>query len=168
MPATATGIKGRWNFWAFTKNALTGDMVIYLNGHAVANGTGKTKLIDIRKMVLGMGMNGDNRYLGKFDEFSIWKKDLDEAAIQQIMNRDITNAHPDFQSRTGASATVRVGFRFILHAYSGARTDARPRPAQHQSRRQGHDCAPTTQRPVFGNRRSQSRHYGTLGAAIPD
>jgi hypothetical protein len=96
LTATATEIKGRWNFWAFTKNASTGIMEVYLNGALVANGSGKTKMIDMKKMIVGMGINGTNFYPGSIDELSIWNKDLNQAAIQEIMFKDITNAHPSY------------------------------------------------------------------------
>ena len=98
IPVSSAQIKGQWNFWAFTKNSTTGVMEIYLNGLLLASGTGKTKMIDIKKMVAGMGMNGDNPYLGSYDEISIWNKNLSLTSIQQIMNKEITNSHPDYNS----------------------------------------------------------------------
>ncbi len=94
--ANAADFEGKWNFWVFTKNATTGAMTIYLNGVSWATGTAKIKLIDIKKLVIGMGMNATNIYKGSFDEVSIWNKALSLASIQQIMYQDITNAHPDY------------------------------------------------------------------------
>jgi hypothetical protein len=94
--AAATEIKGQWNFWAFTKNASTGVMNIYLNGALWHTGSGKTKMIDIKKMVAGLGINGTNIYRGNYDELSIWNKDLSLASIQQIMYNDISASHPDY------------------------------------------------------------------------
>ncbi len=98
VPATTAQIKGKWNFWAFTKNANTGIMEIYLNGLLVTSGQGKTKMIDIKKMIVGMGIGGANPYLGNYDELSIWNKNLSPAGILQIMNKDISNSHPDFSN----------------------------------------------------------------------
>ncbi|HKR03334.1 MAG TPA: peptide-N-glycosidase F-related protein [Bacteroidia bacterium] len=94
--ATDQEIKGQWNFWAFTKNATTGIMNIYLNGALWHTGTGKTKMIDIESMVAGMGISGSNIYPGNYDELSIWNKDLSLTSIQEIMFNDITASHPDY------------------------------------------------------------------------
>ncbi|MEP7170989.1 MAG: LamG-like jellyroll fold domain-containing protein, partial [Bacteroidota bacterium] len=94
--ATAADIKGKWNFWTFTKNATTGNMSIYLNGALWHAGTGKTKLINISEMVAGMGISAGVNYQGNYDELSIWNTDLSLASVQQIMYNDITNAHPDY------------------------------------------------------------------------
>ncbi len=96
VTGNTTQIKGKWNFWAFTKNATSGIMEIYFNGQLIISGTGKTKMIDIKKMVAGMGMGGSYPYLGGYDELSIWNKNLSLAAIKQIMNKEITNSHPDY------------------------------------------------------------------------
>jgi hypothetical protein len=42
-----TAQKTGWHNWTFTKNALTGNMNIYLNGTLWHSGTGKTKVISI-------------------------------------------------------------------------------------------------------------------------
>ena len=94
--ANASDFKGKWTFWAFTKNTLTGVMTIYLNGVSWATGSSKTKPISIANMVTGMSTTGTNMFNGGYDELSIWNKELSAAAIQQIMYKDITNAHPDF------------------------------------------------------------------------
>ncbi|MEO5569672.1 MAG: peptide-N-glycosidase F-related protein [Bacteroidia bacterium] len=94
--AVDSEIAGRWNFWAFTKNAVTGVMHIYLNGNVWATGAGKTKLINIQNMIAGMSLGGITGYYGNFDELSIWNKELSSASIQQIMFKDITAAHPDY------------------------------------------------------------------------
>ena len=39
--ATEAEYEGTWQHWAFTKNATTGDMRIYLNGELWHTGTGK-------------------------------------------------------------------------------------------------------------------------------
>ncbi len=96
--ATAQEIAGRWNFWAFTKNAVTGVMNIYLNGALWHTGTGMNKLIDIHEMVAGMNINAAYVYRGSYDEFSFWNKELSQASIGEIMYRDITPAHPDYSS----------------------------------------------------------------------
>ncbi|MHC1706437.1 MAG: peptide-N-glycosidase F-related protein [Bacteroidales bacterium] len=94
--ATPDEIEGKWNFWAFTKNASTGIMNIYKNGNLWATAGGKTRLIDIRKWVVGKDVSGGLNYWGHMDELSIWKKDLDSASIAKIMHRDIDPSHPDY------------------------------------------------------------------------
>ena len=94
--ATPSEIAGRWNHWAFTKNAVTGVMNIYLNGTLWHTGTGHTRLIDITKMVAGMGINGSNFYRGGIDELTFWNADLNAGEIQQIMFNDINASHPAY------------------------------------------------------------------------
>lgn len=93
--ATTADIEGKWNFWAFTKNATTGQMKIYLNGVLWHSGTGKTKPIDISNFLAGKGISNIG-YYGNLDELSIWNKELSLTSVQQIMYSDITAAHPDY------------------------------------------------------------------------
>lgn len=88
--------RGKWTFWAFTKNASTGTMSIYVNGVLWATGTGKSKLINLKEMVAGMGISNSNYYHGGYDELSIWNKELSSASIQQIMYKEISASHPDY------------------------------------------------------------------------
>ena len=41
--ANTIDFAGQWNHWAFTKNATTGDMTVYLNGAVFISGTGKNQ-----------------------------------------------------------------------------------------------------------------------------
>lgn len=95
--ATPADLEGRWNFWAFTKNATTGLMRIYLNGVLWQSGTGKTKPIDINNFIVGKGITG-NPYFGNFDELSIWNKELSQSGIQSIMYSDIESNHPNYSN----------------------------------------------------------------------
>jgi len=88
--------KGSWCQWAVTKNATTGDMKIYRNGELWQSGTGKTKLIDIQKLILGSIGSGNRYYFGKMDEFRFWDKELDQQTIQEWMYRTLDNTHPDY------------------------------------------------------------------------
>lgn len=94
--ATTSEIEGKWNFWAFTKNAATGTMNIYLNGVLWHSGTGKTKPISIDEFIVGKGMQTTNGYFGLFDELSVWNKALSQTSIQQIMYSNISASHPDY------------------------------------------------------------------------
>lgn len=92
--ALTNEIGGQWNHWAFTKNASTGSMKIYLNGTLWHSGTGLTKPISILTMVLGKDQNLNNNWKGKVNELSIWNKELAASDIQAWMNKSIDNTHP--------------------------------------------------------------------------
>ncbi|MBK6330424.1 MAG: T9SS type A sorting domain-containing protein [Bacteroidetes bacterium] len=95
-PATNPEFEGQWNHWAFTKNATTGIMNIYLNGTLWHTGSGKTLPVEITDFMLGGGPNMSNPYFGKMDEFSLWKTALSQATIQAWMNKSISPSHPDY------------------------------------------------------------------------
>ncbi len=94
--ANPEDFRGRWNHWAFTKNATSGSMKIYLNGKLWHSGTGLFRSIDLTKMNLGSDRNGNNKYFGKIDEFRVWNKELDEATIAEWMTKRLTFSHPNF------------------------------------------------------------------------
>ena len=94
--ATADEYKGNWSHWAFTKNANTGEMKIYLNGTLWKSDSGKTRLIDITGFLLGTSGNYNRTYFGKIDEFRVWKKELDEQTIHDWMYRPVDSSHPDY------------------------------------------------------------------------
>ena len=86
--AQASDFKGVWSHWAFTKNATTGEMKIYLNGKLWHSGTGKTITITQPNVVrLGGGHHWGGYYSGSLDEVQIWNKALSDAEIQSNMNR---------------------------------------------------------------------------------
>jgi hypothetical protein len=88
--------EGNWNHWAFTKNAATGQMKIYLNGVVWQSGNGLTRTLGVlKKLIIGSGMD-QNPFFGKMDEFQIWKKELSASEIAGWMNRDITTSHPSY------------------------------------------------------------------------
>jgi len=94
--ATPEEYEGQWNYWTFTKNAVSGEMKIYLNGELWHSGTGKTRLIDIQNLVLGRAQNSANFYYGKIDDLSIWNVELDEETIHNWMNLAIDDTHPNY------------------------------------------------------------------------
>ncbi|MFZ4543087.1 MAG: T9SS type A sorting domain-containing protein [Saprospiraceae bacterium] len=96
--ATAADFAGKWNYWTFTKNTVAKTMKIYLNGVLWHSGTSKSKVVDIKKFVLGTSMNNNNRYFGQFDDFSVWNKELDLPTIQQIMRQKMEPSHPNFSN----------------------------------------------------------------------
>ncbi|MDO9000386.1 MAG: LamG-like jellyroll fold domain-containing protein [Bacteroidota bacterium] len=99
--ATAAEQGGQWNHWAFTKNATTGNMKIYLNGLLWSSGTGKTKPISIVNLILGKSQSFTNNYKGKINELSIWDKELSLADIQTWMNKPIDASHPFYGNLIG-------------------------------------------------------------------
>ena len=105
---SVTQYKGTWNHWAFTKNAATGVMNMYLNGVLFHTGSGRTRSIgNIDKFILGRGpwWNADNFYDGKLDDFQIWSKELDAATITAWMHKDIDASHPNIED-------LKVNYKF--------------------------------------------------------
>lgn len=95
-PANPSDYEGNWTHWTFTKNTATGSMKIYLNGQEWHSGTGMTNAINLdEKFIIGSAV-GVNSYYGKMDDLSIWKKELDATAIQNLMHTQTTTEHPDF------------------------------------------------------------------------
>ena len=89
---------GQWNHWAFTKDATTGSMKIYLNGSLWHSGTGKTKPIDIETFYFGRAVNSTNSYYGLLDEIRVWNTELEEATIQEWMFRSVDDQHPNYDN----------------------------------------------------------------------
>ncbi|MGD1844736.1 MAG: T9SS type A sorting domain-containing protein [Salibacteraceae bacterium] len=81
---------GRWNHWAFVKNATTGSMQIYLNGNLWHSGNGRNKTMDIQDFKFL------NNYYGKVNELRIWSKALSGTTISDWMSRKVDNTHPDY------------------------------------------------------------------------
>lgn len=82
--ATPSSYRGKWNHWAFTKNASTGDMVIYLNGEEWQRGSGKFHPIDIKNLRIGANFQERNLYDGALDDIMIYDRALDSDAIKSI------------------------------------------------------------------------------------
>jgi hypothetical protein len=71
---------GRWNHWAFTKDAGTGKMQIFLNGLLYDSRTGATSPIsNITSFEIGSGWYGG--YDGLIDDFRIYDYALSQAEI---------------------------------------------------------------------------------------
>jgi len=96
--ATTLQIRGRWNHWAFTKNAISGSMEIYLNGNLWATATDKQRPIDINRFVIGTNLSGNNNFKGALDEIRIWNKALTGNEIKEWMKTPVTNSHPSYQN----------------------------------------------------------------------
>lgn len=96
--ATATEYKGQWNHWAFTKNAATGVMNIYLNGSLWHTGTGFTKAISILNLLLGNNFTQDANYKGKMNQLTLWNKALSAAEINGLVHRAPDPGHPSWSN----------------------------------------------------------------------
>ncbi|MEZ4958106.1 MAG: LamG-like jellyroll fold domain-containing protein [Saprospiraceae bacterium] len=94
--ANEADFEGRWTHWAFTKNATTGNMRIYLNGELWHEGTGLNRPITISSFKIGSAVAGTPVYYGSLNEFQVWDKALDQATIQAWMRQSITPLHPDY------------------------------------------------------------------------
>jgi hypothetical protein len=96
---TFSEIAGVWNHWTFTKNALTGNMNIYLNGTLWHSGTGKTKVISIMNLILGkIPTETNSDYKGKIKELTIWNAELTVQTIIDWKNKTIDASHPNYAS----------------------------------------------------------------------
>ena len=95
-PANEVDYEGQWHHWAFTKNATSGDMRIYLDGQLWHSGTGKTRPIDLQAFRMGASITGSTDYFGKMDEFQIFDAELSQATIEGWMNLPVTASHPNY------------------------------------------------------------------------
>ena len=96
--ALESDYEGKWNHWAFTKNATTGVMNIYLNGTLWHSGTGKFKSIDITKFNFGGDALESLFYYGKLDEFRVWNKALSAETIAEWMHKTVDATHSDYNN----------------------------------------------------------------------
>ncbi len=98
--AQVSDFKVKWNHWAFTKNAQTGSMKIYLNGNLWHSGSGKTKLMDtIARFIVGNAITYQNGYYkGSVDDFSLWDKDLSPTSIKYLMYNKLTALNTEYQN----------------------------------------------------------------------
>ncbi|RME94672.1 MAG: hypothetical protein D6772_14265, partial [Bacteroidetes bacterium] len=81
----STLLTGPWNHWAFTKDALSGEMKIYLNGELWHEGSGKFRTIDLERTVFGANANFGNRWPGSLDQISIWRTALTGEEVRALM-----------------------------------------------------------------------------------
>lgn len=109
--AAVSDYEGQWNHWAFTKNAVTGEMKIYKNGTLWLTGLAKLNPIQLNSLTIGDASNNGIPYNGRMRELSIWNKTLDSIQINQWKNKSIDPSHPNysnlvfyfpFQETTGA------------------------------------------------------------------
>jgi hypothetical protein len=87
-PMPANSVRGRWNHWAFTKNATTGIMAMYLNGELVQRDTGRRRDIDIDELRVGMAMLSSNFFDGYIKDVEIYATALDISEVKETMKLD--------------------------------------------------------------------------------
>ena len=77
-----------WHYWAFTANASTGSMKIYLDGFLWHSGTGKNKVInDVTGTTRRIGITTENDYhRGYISNLKLYKKELTASEVQQNFN----------------------------------------------------------------------------------
>jgi hypothetical protein len=84
-PMTLTQARSRWQHWAFTKNADTGQMKIYLNGVLWANAAGNAQAMGpAASFTIGSKCDGTLGYEGKIDEFRVYDRELQPADITAL------------------------------------------------------------------------------------
>ncbi|HET6401972.1 MAG TPA: LamG-like jellyroll fold domain-containing protein [Candidatus Kapabacteria bacterium] len=79
---------GRWNYWAFTKDATTGKMAIYLNGALWLSDTGKYRPIHATEMLLGGAASSGIGWFGDVRQFAMFDRALDSSQIVSMMLSD--------------------------------------------------------------------------------
>ncbi|MGB1040869.1 MAG: LamG-like jellyroll fold domain-containing protein [Flavobacteriales bacterium] len=99
--SSASVTENTWNHWAFTKNATTGEMKIFLNGTQWQSGTGKTKSISFNELLIGRNINEKYIYYGMIDELRIWDKALSQTTIENWMNIPLNSTHPHYSNLIG-------------------------------------------------------------------
>jgi len=117
--AVQANFAGQWNYWAFTKNATTGRMSIYLNGSLFATDTGKHRPIVLTNLNLGASLTSSLSYYGDVSRFSLWNKALDSNALKSIMQNDIAANDPNAQNLI-AYYKLNEGSGSTLHDSSAA------------------------------------------------
>ncbi|MFI5201742.1 MAG: LamG-like jellyroll fold domain-containing protein [Candidatus Kapaibacterium sp.] len=86
--ATKRQASGQWNHWAFTKNAVSGTMSIYLNGSLWLSDTGMHRPIHATEMLLGGAASSGIGWYGDVRQFVLYNRALDSNEIGMIMRSD--------------------------------------------------------------------------------
>lgn len=97
--ASTTQYEGKWNHYAFTKDASTGSMKIFLNGVLWHSGTNLDNVMnDVVKFTIGSASSWTNYYHGGVDEFAVFNVALDATTIADWMRKDIDDTHPYYSN----------------------------------------------------------------------
>jgi len=97
-PASGNDWSGVWTHWAFTKNAVSGEMKIYRNGELWQSGSSLTKAFsgNIKKISIGANGSGAEFFKGKIDEFRVWNIERTQSDIQMDMYNLIDESHANY------------------------------------------------------------------------
>lgn len=97
--ASESQYEGKWNHWAFTKNAEAGTMAIYFNGDLWHSGSDKDNAFgEMVRFQIGCNGVGGNDYRGDVDEFRMWSVSLEPEVIAAYFNRRVDAVHPHFSN----------------------------------------------------------------------
>ena len=95
--AAQNEFSSKWNHWVFTKNSISGEMKMYINGVLWHSGSNKNALIDIQELTLGSNGKGTGYFWdGKIKEMRIFNKELSQSTISNWMNIRLNNNHPNY------------------------------------------------------------------------
>lgn len=94
--ANEVDYEGQWNHWAFTKNATSGEMKIYLNGLLWHSGNGFNKPIDIEEFAIAASVTGGAQYFGNIDEFRVWDIELTPSEILAWKDYKVNDTSPNW------------------------------------------------------------------------
>ncbi len=84
-PAPPSLPVGQWSHWAFTKNAISGSMNIYLNGLPWRSAAGKYRpLTSADEFKIGSKADGTSSYGGVIDDVHIYNLELNPSDIYNI------------------------------------------------------------------------------------
>ncbi len=99
--AQASEYKDQWRHWAFSKNAATGEMKIYLDSKLWHEATGKTKVFPAAaQFTLGSMRGGTEAYEGQLAHVRIYNEALSQTKIQEDMAKDTVSSNSVFFSAT--------------------------------------------------------------------
>ena len=104
--ASSSNFEGKWVHWAFTKNAESGVMKMFVNGNLWHSGSGKDNPIgEVVTMNLGGSAWATNDYHGDIAGFRVWGAELGGGTLSEWMDQTSSEslvAHPYAQHLLGA------------------------------------------------------------------
>jgi hypothetical protein len=104
--------QGQWNHWVFTKNAVSGEMKIYLNGSVWQAGTGKSKSIgDVADASFGAQLTTLN-YAGVLDDVRLYDVALSAQEVADLYAQNM----PEQTYLNWASAYDLIGDNALYEA----------------------------------------------------
>lgn len=100
-PVPTADFEGKWSHWAFTKNAVTGEMNIFLNGQLFHSGSGRARKMNFNAFRFGQSLADSNPFFGSVDEIQIWDKALDENTLTAWLYKQVDATHPEYDHLRG-------------------------------------------------------------------